>query len=858
MPLAPGARLGPYAVIGPLGSGGMGEVYRARDDRLGREVAVKVLRADVAADAERVRRFEQEARAAGALNHPQLLTVFDTGVHEGAPYLVFELLEGETLRQRLAGGPLAVRRATELAAGIAEGLAAAHEKGIVHRDLKPENVFVTREGRPKILDFGLAKLRADPDQGAPSHLATLSGVTVPGAVVGTLGYMSPEQLQGQKVDHRTDIFSLGLVLYEMLSGRRPFQRETLEATVAAILTQDPPPIALEPSDPGGALESIVTRCLEKRPEARFQSAHDLAFALRALPLSGTTSLQVRGARAFAGRRLRLGTALAAVSLAALAAAFWFGRATAPSPQVTYHRLTFRRGEVRGARFAPDGQTILYSAAWGGGNFKVYSTRPDSPESRPLDLPDALLLAVSPAGEMAVCLGQTSHAVPGDYDCTLARAALAGGAPRGLFEHVRGADFSPDGRELAVIRRLEGRDRLEYPPGRVLAEGEGLSQVRVSPSGEWLAFLTNSATPERVLEVVRRDGAERRILARGFGRGFGLVWSPDGQEVWYTGSDTGSIHLSLFGVDVRGRRRLVLALPALANILDVAKDGRALISIGDLRGDVLAWAPGDVRERLLSWLEFPRSLALSPDGRTVVFSEAGQGSDSAERVVYSRAIDGSPAVRLGEGFALDVSVDGRFVAALARTRGLPSRELVVIPTGPGQTRTITKDGIEYRDARWFPAGDKLLAVGRQPGRPWRLWVVAEGAPPRPATPEGFGAGLPSPDGRSLVAQRLPDGALFLFASEGGEGRPPPGPREAGRLASWTPDGRSLLVVERLFPGARILRRDLATGARTAIRELRPEDPTGIAFFQGTVAPSGDVFAALSIRVSTALFLVTDLR
>ncbi len=489
---------------------------------------------------------------------------------------------------------------------------------------------------------------------------------------------------------------------------------------------------------------------------------------------------------------------------------------------------------------------------------MYSTRPDSPESRPLDLPDALLLAVSKTGEVAGCLGQVSHVVPGDHDCTLARVALGGGAPRPVLEHVRGADFSPDGRELAVIRRLEGQDALEYPPARVVAEGEGLSHVRVSPSGEWLAFITSSLTPERVLEVVRRDGTDRRILARGVGRGFGLAWSPDGREVWYTGSDTGSTHLSLFGVDLRGRRRLVVALPALANVLDVARDGRALLAIGDLRGDIVAWAPRDGRERLLSWLEFPRSLALSPDGRTVVFSEVGQGSGATGPAVYARGIDGSPAVRLGEGFVLDVSADGRFVAALPRSRGLPSRELSVIPTGPGQTQTIAMGDIQYRDARFFPAGDKLLAVGRQPGRPWRLWVVAFGAPPRPATPEGFGAGAPSPDGRSFVAQRLPDGALFRFASEGGEGRPLPGPPEAGRLASWTPDGRSLLVVERLFPGSRVLRRDLATGSRAAIRELRPEDPTGISFFQGTVAPSGDVFAALSIRVQSALFLVTDLR
>lgn len=372
--------------------------------------------------------------------------------------------------------------------------------------------------------------------------------------------MSPEQLQGQKVDHRTDIFALGLVLYEMLSGRRPFQRDTLEATVTAVLTQDPPPLVLASSDSQGALGSIVARCLEKRPEARFQSAQDLAFALRALTPSGTSSLQARQAAMAPGRKLRV-QPVAAVSMAILAAAaFWLGKSTAPSSQVAYHRLTFRRGDVRAARFAPDGQTVFYSAAWGGGNYKLFSTRLDSPESRPLDLPDALLLALSKTGEMALCLGQTSHVIPGDYDCTLARVALAGGAPRAVLEHVRGADFSPDGRELAVTRRLEGRDRLEYPPGRILAEGDALSLVRVSPSGEWLAFISGSG-PARGVEVVRRDGTQRTpiFLSASLGRkGFGLAWSPDGREVWYTASETGSIHQSLYGSDVRGRQRLVVA------------------------------------------------------------------------------------------------------------------------------------------------------------------------------------------------------------------------------------------------------------------------------------------------------------
>ncbi|HET7295332.1 MAG TPA: protein kinase [Vicinamibacteria bacterium] len=858
MPLAPGAQVGPYVVVEPVGFGGMGEVYRARDGRLARDVALKVLPAEVASDADRLRRFKQEARAAGSLSDPHLVTVFDSGLHDGAPYLVFELLEGETLRARLASGPLPLRRALELGSGIAAGLAAAHEKGIVHRDLKPENVFVSRDGRPKILDFGLAKLRHVGEGAAGSDVATRSRLTSPGTVLGTLGYMSPEQLEGREADPRSDIFALGLLLHEALSGRHPFERDSLEATLTAVLTRDPPPLGLDSAE-GSTVEHIVARCLEKRPEARFQSARDLAFALNnVMPFPRSSSEALRKPRSGTPRGLALAAAVAA-ALAGMAAAFWLGRATGAAPPLEeFQRLTFRRGDVRSARFAPDGQTIVYSAAWGGGNDKLYTTRLGSPESRALDLPDAALLAMSSAGEMAICLGQTSHVIPGGNDCTLARVALAGGAPRPVLEHVRSADFSPDGRELAVIRRADRDDRLEYPPGKVLVEGDGLSHVRISPSGEWVAFMARSGTPDRAIEVVRRDGTQRTTLAQGYYRGFGLAWSPDSTEVWTTTSDGGGIHLSLYALDLRGRRRLVVALPALANILDVDREGRALLSIGDLRGDVVAWPPGEPRERLLSWLEFPRSLAFSPDGRTLYFSEIGQGAGPSGAAVYARGIAGGPAVRLGDGFALDVSPDGRLVAALARSRGGFSRELLAIPTGPGETRSLYSGELECQDARWLPSGDALLVAGRQPSRPVRLWVVREGAAPRPVTPEGFGAGVPAPGGVSFVAQRPSDGALLLFDSASQEGRVLPGGPEPGRLERVTPDGRSLVVAETLFPGSRILRRDIATGERTLIRELQPEDPTGIVLFRGTFSPSGDTFAALYVRASTALFLARGLR
>src|SRR5579862_3521071 len=290
MSLPPGTKLGPYEIIAPIGAGGMGEVFRAKDTRLGRDVAIKVLPETFAKDADRLRRFEQEARSVAALNHPNILAIHDIGEFNGAPYLVSELLEGHSLRVEMNNGALPTRRAVEYAAQIAQGLAAAHDKGIVHRDLKPENVFVTHDGRLKILDFGLAKLaklHAATDDSATLTLADAQQETTPGVVLGTVGYMSPEQVRGEPADARSDIFALGTILYEMLSGQRAFRRDTSAETMTAILKEDPPEISTTSKPISPAIERTVRRCLEKKPQQRFQSARDLAFDLEGL--SGTTA-----------------------------------------------------------------------------------------------------------------------------------------------------------------------------------------------------------------------------------------------------------------------------------------------------------------------------------------------------------------------------------------------------------------------------------------------------------------------------------------------------------------------------------------------------------------------------------------
>jgi Tol biopolymer transport system component len=858
--LAAGARLGPYEILAPLGAGGMGEVFRARDARLGREVAVKVLPPGLAGDEERRRRFELEARAASGLNHPNIVAVHDIGEEGGTHYVVSELLEGQTLRARLVEAALPTHRALDYALQVVRGLAAAHEHGVVHRDLKPENLFVTRDGHVKILDFGLAKLAqgletVDPSD--PTGLPTLTRGTSPGTMVGTVGYMSPEQVRGQAVDHRSDIFSVGTILYEMFSGRRPFQRASAVETLNAILKEDPP-------DPTGTgrpmppvLERVVRHCLEKRPEERFQSARDLLFDLETISgLSGSSAIRP-ALPPTALRRRRVVAGLAAAAAGALpVAGFLLGRRSARRGPPAYHPVTFRRGTVTGARFAPDGGTLVYSAAWDGGPPDLYLGRLDSPDARAIGFPGGTLQGLA-GGEMAVL-------ERGQGGISLGRAPLGGGALRLIAESVGAADWSRDGAEFAAVRYGGARVRLEYPLDRVLYETTGnLGWPRISPSGDAVAFVDHPYLRDDrgAIALVDREG-RRTVLADGWSSVEGLAWSRDGREVWFTAAPTGA-RSQLWAVDRAGTVRLVTAAPARLVLHDIAPDGRVLLAHNMVRMDISALPPGASEERPLSWHDHSFAVDLSPDGKQVLFSESGEAGGRGYGV-YLRGTDGSPAVRLGEGHVYGLSPDGRFaLTAPVETK----TRLVLLPTGAGASRTLPLEGLDrFLWTDFFPDGRRILVLGSEAGRPLRLFALdVNGGPLQPIAPEGVvtNPNTISPDGRAFpafvagqVRQRF-----RLHEVGGAEAVDVPGVEPGDGPIDWAEDGRTLFVAPAGDggPSLRVFRLDTRTGARTFWREIRPPDPVGVVGIDGLrVTPDGRSYVYNIRRVISNLYVVEGLE
>jgi serine/threonine protein kinase/Tol biopolymer transport system component len=830
--LSAGTRIGHYEVLGLLGAGGMGEVYRAKDPRLGREVALKVLPASIAQDADRLRRFESEARAASALNHPNIVTVHDIGKSNGTAFMAMELIDGTSLRQMLASGPLPEKKMLEVSVQIADGLAKAHSAGILHRDLKPENVMVSRDGFVKVLDFGLAKPFTAPG-GDGSAIPTMAGETQPGTVLGTVGYMSPEQASGRPVDYRSDQFSLGSILYEMATGQRAFQKPTGAETLSAIIREEPEPVSrVNPRAPA-PYRWIVERCLAKDPEDRYISTRDLARDLKSVRehVSEVTSSASGATPVSAAPRRRVVAwwlAVATLVLGAVGGALLERRMTKTEPP-SFTQLTFRRGNLGSARFGPDGQTILYSASWEGKPMEVFVSRLDTPESRPFGLPKAELLSVSRSGEMAVSVDRRD-AIPFNRTGTLARIGMTGGGtPKEFLEDILWADWAPDGQNLAVVRQQGGKLRLEYPVGKVLYETAGwISHPRISAGGDEVAFLDHplQGDDSGVVTLVDRSG-KRKALTDTFESAQGLCWSADGKEVLFSATSTGNSR-ALQAVTRSGRLRVLARGSGSFTVQDVSKTGRVLLVDDKARKEMSALVPGSPKERDFSWLDWSLPKAISSDGQMMLFDETGVGGGLGYSV-YVRKADGSPAVRLGSGVGADLSPDGRLALGVAGSSA--GRHLVLYPIGVGEPRALAPNGLRIDFIQWLPDGRGFVFSGAEPERGSRLWVQGIDDPkPRAFSPEGYRMNARSPDGK-LVAAVGPDRRIYLYPIAGGEPTPIPGMVAGDVVGGWRRDGRSLFVRRRGEVPLRVMTLDLASGRKDLWKELMPADPAGVS----TIAP-----------------------
>lgn len=853
MSLTPGTRLGPYEIAAAIGAGGMGEVFRARDTRLARDVAVKVLPARLAQDEEALARFEREARAVAALSHPNILSIFDFGSADGVAYAVTELLEGDSLRERLKAGPLATRKAAECAIQIAHGLAAAHDKGIVHRDLKPENVFVTRDGHLKILDFGLARQAASGPAGSDSGSPTDVHHTEPGTVLGTVGYMSPEQVRGQPVDHRSDIFSLGSVLFEMATGVPPFKRETAAETMTAILREDP----LELPEPASrsfrlapVLERTLRHCLEKSPEERFQSARDLAFDLEAL--SGSTRSGAAAAARAAPRRLRLGPLVAAaLAVGLVGLGFALGRASGPSSSAappsaaSFAQLTFQAGSLSHPTLSPEGQSFAFVRRDGGdldiqlqrvGGANAINLTADSPrdDSEPAFSPDGSQIAFRSDrdGGGLFLMGATGESV------------------RRLTDVGWNPAWAPDGQELVYSTEAlqtfwpYGRSGIGVLWALHLATGEkrrltpeGLDAVQPSwsPHGDRVAFWGLRAGGQRDLWTVSRSGDAASVvsLTDDADLDWNPVWSPDGRFLYFSSDRGGTLGIWRLAIDEASGRASGApeAVPApfpLAGYLSFARDGRRLLLAGAFGTDSVERVDFDARRALTlgdARTVFASSLRLfyiaaSADGSRVAFTSGGRRED-----LYTLQADGTDLRQLTDDAAKDRGPvflpDGERLLLFSSRSGR-YQAWTMRRDGSGATQLTQSDTDEIVEPVLSPDGS-LLAVTLDTGgagvarREGSRFATPE---PLPAPPQGgsFGYVSWSRDGKQLAGVVVrpsgrPTPAIYSLESKGYRTFE----TEGGGPVTWVNADRTLLFMRE----ARVFALDVASGREHEVTPDRPE-------------------------------------
>jgi serine/threonine protein kinase len=858
-----GETLRHYRIEAKLGAGGMGVVYRALDTHLDRSVAVKVLPSTAVANADRRARFSQEAKSASALSNRHIVTIFDidTGQVDGQPvdFIAMEYVAGKTLDRLIGRKGIRLNDALRYAIQIADGLAAAHAAGIVHRDLKPANIIVNEQGEVKILDFGLAKLTEmeEPDVFAVTQSVHIDAMlrTEAGTIIGTVAYMSPEQADAHAVDARSDIFSFGAVLYEMVTGKRAFSGDSKLSTLASVLHSEPVPLSQLGQGIPRDVERIIGRCLRKDPQRRWQSMADIKVALEDVLdelESGKLALADGAALVQKPRWSLRALVWPAVILVASLAGVWAGWRFLRPVQPTFERLTYRRGEIPSAKFSPDGQTVVFSAQWANEPTNIFSMRPGSREYRPLDLPEGRILSISSTGEMAILLGPTTNGTAG----TLARVPLSGGAPREVLENVNDADWSPDGSTLAVSRTVAGKNRIEYPIGTVRYENDGRPPelLRISPKGDLIAFFEHDNDVGDYTVTVLDMNGKKQPLSRGWQALGGLTWSPKGDEIWFGGAKAGGSP-ALRAVTLGGKERMVVETPASMLVDDITHDKKVLFTVVDSRLGISALAPGAKQESDLSWFDASRVYDISADGKTILFAELSYGQPR-NPAIYIRKTDGAQAVRLGDGHLPALSPDGKFVACILNNG--PKTELSLLPTGPGEARTFSTPGMHYERVEWLPGGDKLIFTGNEPNRPMRTYLQdIRGGAPVPLTSEGIPATHVSPDGKYLTG--VVAGKLNFWPIGGAAPKPAVSVQPGESVVRWSAEGRYLFLRQNEgLTAIQVNRLDLATGREEPWKELKPADPVGVQIGQVVMTPDGNAYAYSFQRDICTLYLADGLK
>jgi len=832
MPIAPGTRLGPYEISAPLGAGGMGEVFRATDTRLGREVAIKVLPQHLSTNPEVRARFDREAKTISSLNHPHICTLFDVGREGDTDYLVMELIEGETLSQRLSRGPLPLDQVVAVGTQIANALTLAHRSGIVHRDLKPGNIMLTKSGA-KLMDFGLARPTGLAGGGSDRSMATLTQsptmaepLTAQGTIVGTFQYMSPEQLEGKEADARSDIWALGCILYEMATGRHAFEGKSQASLIAAILEREPAPIAeLQPMSPPG-LDRLVRACLAKDPDDRIQTTHDVRLQLEWLGVepAGGEATAVTPAPSRRIRPQPLLAALAAIVVVAVLAFMAGRRNAAPANDLPgdFHRRTYGTQSIFTARFMPDNRTVVMSAALHGSRTELFVIRPEYPEPQPLNRKDVHLLAVSSRGELLVLNHARFTGSHRLFTGTLARMPLEGSSPRELMDNVREADWGPDGETMAIIRDVGASDRLEYPVGTVLRESAGyLSDVRVSPDGNLVAFLEH---PWRFddrgsVRIVDRSGKSRE-LSRDYWGLEGMAWAPDGKSLYFSGGKGGDLY-NVYRVTLDGDAHMVSDNAGTMIIHDVSRDGTWVVSRDDQAERVFFRAAGSDRDVDLTWLDNMVNPFLTRDGKTLLFTDQSTEAGGNYGVAF-RPTAGGPIVRLGEGGATAISPDGKSVLAIVPTT--PPR-LMAYPMGVGDMARLDRGQFEsLSNAAWLP-DKKVLLCGNLPEGPIRAFVLDPAThEASPVGPDGLRGCVPSPSGETFIARQ---GTRWVTCplADASEGTPVPTLTSDDLFIRWNHDASAVFVFRLAEIPVRVDSVNLAAETRETVLTLGEGESAG---------------------------------